>query len=230
MAVWPLCLATVYVPRWVLVHCGAPDVASGKRVCRLPAGTTGAEPPPPAFLFAGGGNNGAQSSPLRSVNSNTGGAKKSAFGTQFINGSNHNLHQQQHSFPPQQTSIASARSGSENIENLGQPLSFELGGRLGDLQPVRWNALLRGKNLYLQVPTQQLLNVSKEAFVNLLEYAEEQLHCQNVIIKLDKSRCEKTNTLMRMFMYFGFEMLSPTHPLIPKDAADSGLFMAYNIQ
>ena len=35
---------------------------------------------------------------------------------------------------------------------------------------------------------------------------------------------------MRMFMYFGFEMLPPTHPLVPKDATDSGLFMAYHIQ
>lgn len=94
----------------------------------------------------------------------------------------------------------------------------------------KWEAILYEQNLYLQIPADILFETSKEAFVNLLEYAEEELKCQNVVICLDKNSVEKSNSLIRMFMYFGFSALSPTHPLTPKNASDTLLFMAYSFE
>jgi len=98
-------------------------------------------------------------------------------------------------------------------------------------QKSKWEALLYNNNLYLQIPADILFETSKEAFVNLLEYAEEELKCQNVIICLDKNCVEKSNNLMRMFMYFGFYALSPSHPLTANaKASDNLLFMAYSFE
>lgn len=97
-------------------------------------------------------------------------------------------------------------------------------------QKSKWEAILYNNNLYLQIPAGVLFETSKEAFVNLLEYAEEELKCQNVVICLDKNSVEKLNNLIRMFMYFGFSALSPSHPLTPKNASDNLLFMAYNFE
>jgi len=94
----------------------------------------------------------------------------------------------------------------------------------------KWEAILYSNNLYLQIPANCLVETSKEAFVNLLEYAEEELKCQNVVLCLDKSCVEKSNNLIRMFMYFGFYALSPSHPLTPQNASDSLLFMAYSFE
>ena len=138
-------------------------------------------------------------------------------------------------------------------------------------QKAKWEAILYDNNLYLQIPAGVLFETSKEAFVNLLEYAEEELKCQNVVICLDKNCVEKckydrhfadhldqslspfldqswsstsslsmanrilflprpstAKNLIRMFMYFGFYALSPSHSLTPENASDSLLFMAYS--
>jgi len=99
-----------------------------------------------------------------------------------------------------------------------------------DDKKSKWEAILYQNNLYLQIPAGVLFETSKEAFVNLLEYAEEELKCQNVIICLDKNSVKKSNNLIRMFMYFGFYALTPSHPLAPKNASDSLLFMAYSFE
>ena len=58
-------------------------------------------------------------------------------------------------------------------------------------QKSKWEAILYDNNLYLQIPAGVLFETSKEAFVNLLEYAEEELKCQNVVICLNKNCVEK---------------------------------------
>lgn len=58
-------------------------------------------------------------------------------------------------------------------------------------QKAKWEAILYDNNLYLQIPAGVLFETSKEAFVNLLEYAEEELKCQNVVICLNKNCVEK---------------------------------------
>ena len=137
-----------------------------------------------------------------------------------------------------------ATQNTENIENAeqdiyvqqqqqlsgGQKLDFELGGGQGEPHPVHWQATLLRETLYLHMPTQLLLNISKEAFVKLLEYAEDQLDCQTVVLSIDRNRIEQNNNLMRMFMYFGFTILPPGHPLCLRGESDSKFYMAYTIQ
>lgn len=63
-------------------------------------------------------------------------------------------------------------------------------------QKSKWEAILYANNLYLQIPAGVLFETSKEAFVNLLEYAEEELKCQNVVICLDKNCVEKCELIL----------------------------------
>lgn len=63
--------------------------------------------------------------------------------------------------------------------------------RLGSVTEVKWTALLFGGTLYLQVPEGLAIERSKEAFVNLLEFAEEELDCSQILICIPKSRPER---------------------------------------
>lgn len=91
--------------------------------------------------------------------------------------------------------------------------------------PGQLQALLWSKSLYIQV-TDTLVNMSKEVFVNLLEYAEEELECENVILCIPKSM-SGINLLIRMFMYFGFVKLAPD--ALPIETEDT-LYMITNFK
>jgi len=84
------------------------------------------------------------------------------------------------------------------------------------------------ENLYLQIPNGIIVERSKEAFVSLLEFGEEELLCSHIVVCFSKNRNER-NMLMRMFMFFGFVALPPNHPLAPMDASDEILYMAYSM-
>lgn len=93
---------------------------------------------------------------------------------------------------------------------------------------TQWSALLWRGDLYLNVPDGIHIERSKEAFVTLLEFAEEELYCKSLIVCLAKNRPE-LKMLMRMFMFLGFVVLPMNHPNAPKDANDETIYMAYSI-
>ena len=91
----------------------------------------------------------------------------------------------------------------------------------------------------------------------MIEFAEEELDCSLVIVSFSKTRSETrefplphaclarvltphlslssylsilhtTETLMRMFTFLGFVLLPPKHPLVPLDAPEDLVFMAYD--
>jgi len=101
--------------------------------------------------------------------------------------------------------------------------------RLGSVNEVKWNAVLFKGILYLNVPDGLVIERSKEAFVTLLEFAEEELDCSQILICFSKNRTER-QSLMRMFMFLGFVLLPHQHPLIPIDAADDKMYMAYDLE
>lgn len=82
-----------------------------------------------------------------------------------------------------------------------------------------WEAVLWRGRLYVSVSTEQLCNGSKEAFVSLLEYAEDVLHCEHVIICLDKNSTNPRDTKMaiRNFLFLGFTPLAPGHEFVPSN-------------
>jgi hypothetical protein len=50
-------------------------------------------------------------------------------------------------------------------------------------------------------------------FVDLLEFADDILHCTNVLIYFDKTRSDRA-ALVKTFMFLGFHILSPNNTLL----------------
>lgn len=57
---------------------------------------------------------------------------------------------------------------------------------------IKWNALLVKGHLYLNVPNGVGVERNKEAFVTLLEFAEEELACTHIIVCFSKTRPERS--------------------------------------
>lgn len=91
---------------------------------------------------------------------------------------------------------------------------------------VTWETLLVDQKLFVEVPRGILPDGSKESFVTLLEYAEDQLKCSHVIVCFKKDRSDRA-CLVRTFMFLGFAVAAPGNPLVPSSA--DLLFMAYTI-
>ncbi|XP_044265064.1 LOW QUALITY PROTEIN: ornithine decarboxylase antizyme 1 [Tribolium madens] len=92
-----------------------------------------------------------------------------------------------------------------------------------------WDAVLRGQTLYIALPPHVLPEGSREAFVALLEAAEEQLKCQHVVVVFESDRPDRA-MLVRTFMFLGFAVLSPTSPLVPPSLSSGHVCMLYNIE
>lgn len=90
-----------------------------------------------------------------------------------------------------------------------------------------WKAMYLEKKLFVEVPKAMLPNCSKESFVVLLEYAETMLSCSHVIICFKKDRPDRAS-LIRVFMFLGFQLVSPGHPLVPSTSGDV-MYLAYAI-
>ena len=70
--------------------------------------------------------------------------------------------------------------------------------------------------LYVLVDVSQLnYSGSKEAFVSLLEYAEKDLECSDVIVCFQKCQSSNTKTAIRNFLFLGFQPLAPGHEYLP---------------
>ncbi|KAG5885353.1 hypothetical protein JTB14_035158 [Gonioctena quinquepunctata] len=125
------------------------------------------------------------------------------------------------------SSKRSACSSSEaDCYNMGTPPPLRLTFRTAR-QP--WDAVLRGRTLYVALPPHVLPEGSREAFVALLEAAEEQLKCEHVVVVFAADRPDRA-VLVRTFMFLGFATLSPTSPLVPQSLGSGNVCMLYNIE
>lgn len=93
---------------------------------------------------------------------------------------------------------------------------------------VKWQSIIWRENLFIHIPSGISLDNSKEAFISLLEFAEEELQCMRVTVYFDKNRSDR-NVLMRLFNFIGFAVLPPNHSFTPADASEDMLYMAYSI-
>lgn len=84
-----------------------------------------------------------------------------------------------------------------------------------------WDAVLWRGRLYVSVTANTLCNGSKEAFVSLLEYAEDVLECTHVIVCLGKTGTavndKETKMAIRNFLFLGFQPLAPGHEFMPSN-------------
>lgn len=98
---------------------------------------------------------------------------------------------------------------------------------------VVWNVLLLqdGHKLLLHLPDDFLSSGSRESLVTLLDYAEAELKCTQVIVSFSKARRDRQD-VVRMFMYLGFTTLDSFQSvtmLHPSPAPDHLTHMCYEI-
>lgn len=130
--------------------------------------------------------------------------------------------------------------------SLQQPIKITLKITLLDSLTFEWDSILINKELYICIPNTTTDN-SKEAFIALLEFAEEELYCRKVIVYFDKNKNDRSKSsfqsseycyiyifiadlLMRLFNFIGFTLLPPNHPTILTNQSDDMLYMEYNIE
>ncbi|KAI5638082.1 ornithine decarboxylase antizyme domain-containing protein [Phthorimaea operculella] len=110
-----------------------------------------------------------------------------------------------------------------------QPVKVEFKIYLTENTYTRWEAVVSGSTLYLRVPT-VLSGGSKESFMLLLDFVEERLGCNSCIICVLKSRPDRA-TLLRTFMFLGFQLLPPGSALLPQEINNPDyMFLHYNMQ
>jgi len=113
--------------------------------------------------------------------------------------------------------------GDENLKKKNDELH-----EFTDENNVLWSIKIFNDSLYVELP-QQLDKESKEKFINLLEFADDTLHCKHVIVYFDKTRSDRA-ALVKTFMFLGFHVLSPDNNLIPlNDKQHDQLYMVYII-
>lgn len=103
-------------------------------------------------------------------------------------------------------------------------LCFEID--VADCRDVRWETYLLHGKLFVEIPNGMLPQGSKESFVTLLEYAEEQLGCSHVIVCFKKERSDRA-LLIRTFRFLGFSPVAPGSDLVPMTG--DLFYMAYEI-
>lgn len=65
--------------------------------------------------------------------------------------------------------------------------------------------------LYVNLPSTMSHEASKHSFISLLEFAEEKLECDGVVLCIRKDRLDRPN-LVRTFSFVGFQPVSPNLP------------------
>ncbi|CAB4069632.1 EXOC3 [Lepeophtheirus salmonis] len=81
-----------------------------------------------------------------------------------------------------------------------------------------WEAVLWKGNLYISASAKQIREGSKEAFVRIIEYAEESLGASHVVICIDRHTIgekEELRSILRCFLFMGFQPLAAGHELLP---------------
>jgi ornithine decarboxylase antizyme 1 len=98
---------------------------------------------------------------------------------------------------------------------------------LSDEKEILWKTLLINGNLYVDIPSNILPDGSRDSFVSLLEFAEDQLDCSRVFVCMKKDRTDRSS-LMRVFMFLGFKVVNPSNRLVPQN--EEILSMMYTIE
>lgn len=83
-----------------------------------------------------------------------------------------------------------------------------------------WETVLNNVNnvLYVALPTTINHEASKHAFISLLEFAEEKLNANAIVLCMRKDRSDRAS-LVRTFLFLGFQPLDPRSSLAPPKAA-----------
>jgi len=119
---------------------------------------------------------------------------------------------------PNATVLNEAEQNEEDFTKT-QPVKISFRYLLTPRTILNWHTLLINDNLYIEIPKGCLPDASKEAFVALLEYAEDVLHCRHAVVCFKKDRVDR-DTLIRTFMFLGFYLVPPGSELAHPEATD----------
>jgi len=123
--------------------------------------------------------------------------------------------------------MSQSNNNQKNDMSREQSLKIRFRYALTPQAILTWDTILSNNNLYIEVPNGLLPDASKEAFVALLEYAEEILQCNHAIVYFLKDRVDRA-ILIRTFMFLGFYVVPPGNELaMPYD--NDHVFMVYKI-
>jgi len=109
----------------------------------------------------------------------------------------------------------------------GQPVRITFRYSLTPQNVLKWDTILQNNNLYIEVPDGLLPDASKDAFVALLEYAEEILECNHAVVCFLKDRIDRA-TLIRTFMFLGFYVAPPSNEVV-LNSQEEYIYMVYKI-
>lgn len=114
------------------------------------------------------------------------------------------------------------------------PTRITLKLHVTDKTSSSWDSVLDHDNniLYVALPKTLSHEASKQSFLSLLEFAEEKLDCDGVVLCIRKDRPDRQN-LVKTFLFLGFSPLNPKSPLAPphqQGQNDDHLFLIYSIE
>lgn len=99
---------------------------------------------------------------------------------------------------------------------------------------TQWECVLSPQTnmLYVSLPDVLPPEASKQSFISLLEFAEEKLDVDGVVLCMRRSRTDRAR-LLESFLIMGFQPLSRKSPLAPPTANDKdsdNIFLIYHIE
>lgn len=105
-------------------------------------------------------------------------------------------------------------------------------GSIAQEREIKWQ-LIKWKEdtVYVQIDSAAFPEGSRASFVQLLEYAEEELECRNVVICFPADH-DHRDVIVKTFMFLGFVPMRPGHSLIPSnhiEEAPKFMYMGYII-
>lgn len=94
----------------------------------------------------------------------------------------------------------------------------------------KWEAVLlqNPRRLIVALPPGSIQSGSRDAFVSMLEYAEDDLNCDHVIVVFSANRPDRA-VLVRTFMFLGLQALGPATSVLPKGLPPDHVAMVYTI-
>lgn len=129
-------------------------------------------------------------------------------------------------------SVSNQIEGVKQILGHKKPIKITLKLHVTETTYSVWESVLNAENniLYVALPSVLLPEASKQSFITLLEFAEEKLDVDGIVLCMRKDRLDRPN-LVRTFLFLGFQPLSPKSELAPPEKADANnLFLIYNVE
>nr|XP_026691049.1 ornithine decarboxylase antizyme [Ciona intestinalis] len=106
------------------------------------------------------------------------------------------------------SSLKFANQLLKSVSNQGHEIKLKSFIRnITEKTVVCWDTVAIGERLYVHVP----INVNRDSFVALLDYAEEELEVSQVVVCIDANSQDLPN-MVKAFRFMGFEHIHPDDP------------------